>query len=222
MPSPTVTLTLPRDASALGDNADRERMMTFWDVFKATASASLALVASASVVWACTGIMLTGTDGSIVRARTAEWGPFDLETKINIIPRGFNYSAGAMPDGQNGTTWTGRFGMVGISMLDHGAPADGINEAGLTAGLFYLPGFTEYQEYLPDLADNTIPGDLLASYVLSQFETVAEAQAGLGECACRRRCGRNAGVSLSVPHARGRPFRRADCRRVYRRLTDHL
>ena len=123
--------------------------------------------------------MLTGADGSIIRARTAEWGPFDLETKINVIPRGYNYSAGKMPDGKMGKAWTGRFGIVGISMLDHGAPADGINEAGLTAGLFYLPGFTEYQEYFPEQADNTIPGDLLASYVLSNFETVEEARAGL-------------------------------------------
>ena len=142
-------------------------------------AAIVSIATVAPTAQACTGIMLTGSDGSIVRARTAEWGPFDLETKINIIPRGFSYSAGEMPDGKQGKTWTGRFGIVGISMLDHGAPADGINEAGLTAGLFYLPGFTEYQEYKPEMADNTIPGDLLASYVLSQYETVAEARAGL-------------------------------------------
>ncbi|MEM7463446.1 MAG: choloylglycine hydrolase family protein [Pseudomonadota bacterium] len=153
--------------------------MACYGILKQIARAGIVLVASASVAWSCTGIMLTGSDGSIIRARTAEWGPFDLETKINVIPRGFEYSAGEMPDGKKGATWDGRFGMVGISMLDHGAPADGINEAGLTAGLFYLPGFTEYQEYLPDQADNTIPGDLLASYVLSKFETVDEARAGL-------------------------------------------
>ncbi|MEM9120491.1 MAG: choloylglycine hydrolase family protein [Cyanobacteria bacterium P01_F01_bin.56] len=139
----------------------------------------IAFIASASTAWACTGIMLTGIDGSIIRGRTAEWGPFDLETKVNIIPKGFTYSAGEMPDGQEGASWIGRFSMVGISMLDHGAPADGINEAGLTAGLFYLPGYTEYQEYLPELADNSIPGDLLASYTLAMFETVDEVRAGL-------------------------------------------
>ncbi len=155
--------------------------MPIYNLTRTVARAAIALVASASVAWACTGIMLVGIDGSIIRARTAEWGPFDLETKINIIPRGFTYSAGEMPDGTQGATWTGRFGMVGISMLDHGAPADGINEAGLTAGLFYLPGYTEYQEYVPDLAEETIPGDLLASYVLSQFETVEEAAAGLSD-----------------------------------------
>ena len=150
---------------------------------KHVASTALALMMGlatlASGAEACTGIMLTGGDGSIIRARTAEWGPFDLETKINIIPRGYTYRSGKLPDGKEGATWTGRFGMVGISMLDHGAPADGINEAGLTAGLFYLPGFTEYQEYKPEQAKNTIPGDLLASYVLSKFETVEQARAGL-------------------------------------------
>ena len=153
--------------------------MNIISVFKFFVKASIVFFASVSLAWACTGIMLTGSDGSIIRARTAEWGPFDLETKINIIPRGFGYSAGEMPDGKVGASWVGRFGVVGISMLDHGAPADGINEAGLTAGLFYLPGFTEYQEYIPELADNTIPGDLLASYVLSMFETVEDARAGL-------------------------------------------
>ncbi|MEX0318615.1 MAG: linear amide C-N hydrolase [Ruegeria sp.] len=155
--------------------------MILKQTLKIAAKAGVALIASVSLTWACTGIMLTGSDGSIIRARTAEWGPFDLETKINVIPRGYAYTASEMPDGKQGASWTGRFGMVGISMLDHGAPADGINEAGLTAGLFYLPGFTEYQEYQPDLADNTIPGDLLASYVLSMFETVEEAQAGLAD-----------------------------------------
>ena len=148
-------------------------------VVKNIAIVGVAFFASASVAWACTGIMLTGDDGSIVRARTAEWGPFDLETKINIIPPGYLYRAGEMPDGKQGASWEGRYGLVGISMLDHGAPADGINEAGLTAGLFYLPGYTEYQEYLPDQADNTIPGDLLASYTLSMFKTVDEVRDGL-------------------------------------------
>ncbi|PSL20235.1 linear amide C-N hydrolase [Shimia abyssi] len=155
--------------------------MNLFGLAHAVAKAGIVCIASVSMAWGCTGIMLSGLDGSIVRARTAEWGPFDLETKINIIPSGFTYSAGEMPDGQEGANWFGRFGMVGISMLDHGAPADGLNEAGLSAGLFYLPGYTEYQEYLPELAKNSIPGDLLASYVLSQYETVDEAAAGLAD-----------------------------------------
>ncbi|MEM1191241.1 MAG: linear amide C-N hydrolase [Pseudomonadota bacterium] len=153
--------------------------MTLQGVLKRASQSGFIYLASVSLAFACTGIILTGEDGSIIRGRTAEWGPFDLATKINIIPRGFTYTAGAMPDGKPGANWEGRFGVVGISMLDHGAPADGINEAGLTAGLFYLPGFTEYQTYQADLADETIPGDLLASYTLSLFETVDEVRTGL-------------------------------------------
>lgn len=155
--------------------------MRLSELTRTLARASVIFIASASISFSCTGIMLTGADGSIIRARTAEWGPFDLETKINVVPRGFSYSAGEMPDGQEGATWTGRFGVVGISMLDHGAPADGINEAGLTAGLFYLPGYTEYQAYIPEEAGRSIPGDLLAGYVLANFETVEEVAAGLAD-----------------------------------------
>ncbi len=137
------------------------------------------VMASYSVVWACTGIMLTGSDGSIVRARTVEWGPFDLKPTLDIVPRGYVYDVGKMPDGRPGATWAGKYGVVGTSMLGHPTPGDGINEAGLSAGLFYLPGFTEYQSYDPDAADRSIAGINLAGYVLSMFETVDEVREGL-------------------------------------------
>ncbi len=148
---------------------------------KALGRAATVMVCSASMALACTGIMLTGQDGSIVRARTVEWGPFDLELTLDIVPRGFVYSAEEMPDGTPGATWEGRFGVVGISMLGHATPGDGINEVGLTAGVFYLPGFTEYQAYDPAAADRSIAGIHLAGYVLSLFETVEEVRAGLAD-----------------------------------------
>ena len=130
--------------------------MTPFPLLRTAVRTAVVLFASVSVAWPCTGIMLTGTDGSIIRARTAEWGPFDLETKINIIPRGIFTVPVRCPTASRGQLGRARFGMVGISMLDHGAPADGINEAGLTAGLHRV------SRVLPDQADNTIPGDLLA------------------------------------------------------------
>ncbi|MEM7121648.1 MAG: choloylglycine hydrolase family protein [Pseudomonadota bacterium] len=142
---------------------------------------AIALLASSSIALACTGIMLVGSDGTTVRARTVEWGPFDLQPTLDIVPRGYVYHAGDMPDGAPGATWTGRFGVVGTSMLGHPTPGDGLNEAGLSAGLFYLPGFTEYQTYDPALADQSIAGIHLAGYVLSMFETVEEVRAGLDD-----------------------------------------
>lgn len=145
----------------------------------AVCAVTIVVCSLASHSMACTGIMLVGADSTIVRARTVEWGPFNLEPTLDIIPRGYTYTAGAMPDGKPGMSWEGRFGVVGTSMLGHPTPGDGINEAGLTAGLFYLPGFTEYQEYDPAAADRSMAGIHLAGYVLSMFETVGEVRAGL-------------------------------------------
>ncbi|MBB6430297.1 linear amide C-N hydrolase [Algisphaera agarilytica] len=128
---------------------------------------------------ACTGIMLVGEDGTIVRARTVEWGPFDLQPTLDVVPRGYEYDAGEMPDGKNGMKWKGKYGVVGTAMLGHATPGDGMNEVGLTAGLFYLPGFTTYEEYKPEDADRSIAGIHLAGYVLSMFETVDEVREGL-------------------------------------------
>ena len=128
---------------------------------------------------ACTGIMLLGEDGTIVRARTVEWGPFDLLPTLDVVPRGFEYDAGTMSDGKPGMKWKGRYAVVGTSMLGHPTPGDGINEAGLSAGLFYLPGFTTYEEYIPDDAARSIAGIHLAGYVLSMFKTVDEVREGL-------------------------------------------
>ena len=88
-----------------------------------------------SPVSACTGIMLVGTDGTIMRSRTVEWGPFDLQLAIDVIPRGHEFDAGTMPDGKAGMKWKGRYGVIGLSMLGHPTPGDGINEAGLSRAL---------------------------------------------------------------------------------------
>ncbi len=132
-----------------------------------------------SIANACTGIMLVGRDGTIMRARTVEWGPFDLDLAIDVIPRGYQYNAGKMPDGKDGMKWKGRYGVVGLSMLGHPTPGDGINEVGLSAGLFYLPGFTKYQDYEADKAAKSIAGIHVAGYVLSMFKTVEQVKQGL-------------------------------------------
>jgi choloylglycine hydrolase len=53
---------------------------------------------------ACTGIRLSAEDGSTVYGRTMEWGTFDLNTRVAIIPRGYVFT-GLTPDGHNGRKW---------------------------------------------------------------------------------------------------------------------
>jgi len=128
--------------------------------------------------FACTGIQLTAEDGSVVYGRSMEWGTFDLHSRVSIVPRGYTFN-GMTPEGRNGLKWTGKYGVVGIDMLEKDLIADGMNEQGLTAGLFYHPGFAEYMTYEKDLAENTITAVDIVTYILTNFATVEEVKEGL-------------------------------------------
>lgn len=133
---------------------------------------------SGAALWACTGITLKATDGAVVYGRTMEWGSFDLNSQVVVIPRGYQFTAHT-PDEQPGLTWKGAHGFVGLDGLDAEATLDGMNERGLAVGGFYHPGFAEYQEYDPTKAGQSMgPSDVIA-YLLSNCATVAEARAAI-------------------------------------------
>ncbi len=50
---------------------------------------------------ACTSLALKAEDGAIVYGRTMEWGAFDLNSRVAIIPRGYEFH-GHTPDGKPG------------------------------------------------------------------------------------------------------------------------
>lgn len=127
---------------------------------------------------ACTGIRLIAKNGGVVYGRTMEWGAFDLHSRVAIIPRGYSF-IGLTPDGYNGKEWEAKYGVVGLDMLGRDLLADGMNEAGLAAGLFYHPGFAEYTEYERSQADNTITAVDVLSYILTQFATIDEVKQGM-------------------------------------------
>lgn len=53
---------------------------------------------------ACTGIRLKAKDGGVVYGRSMEWGAFDLNSRIAIIPHGYIFK-GLTPDGNNGKNY---------------------------------------------------------------------------------------------------------------------
>jgi choloylglycine hydrolase len=132
---------------------------------------------AASGAFACTGLSLTGEDGTVVYGRTMEWGAFDLHTRILVVPRAAEFQ-GQTPDGINGKRWNARYGFLGFELLDR-AVADGMNEKGLAAGMFYHHGFAEYSEYSPALSSQSMsPADVLP-FILSSFSTVGEVRVGM-------------------------------------------
>lgn len=139
----------------------------------------LAVLIQSAVCEACTGITLKADNGAVVYGRTLEWGSFPMKSRVMIIPRGHQF-AGTIPDETRaGLEWTAKYGVAGIELLEKDILADGMNEKGLTVGLFYHPGFAEYKNYDPARADRSISIVDLGPYLLTQCATLSEAKEAL-------------------------------------------
>lgn len=127
---------------------------------------------------ACTGLGLMSKDGSYVMARTMEWAGGYVPYGYVVIPRGeeiISYT----PTGQNGVKFTAKYGVVGIAPQQKEFIIEGLNETGLSAGLFYFPKYGKYAPY--EQADNTKTlADLqFVSWILSQFSTIDQVKAAI-------------------------------------------
>jgi choloylglycine hydrolase len=85
----------------------------------------------------CTGIRLIAGDGTVVYARTLEFGT-DLDSDVIMVPRGYART-GTTPEGENGLKWSSRYASLGANGVGLPYLFDGVNEKGLAAGLFYFP-----------------------------------------------------------------------------------
>jgi choloylglycine hydrolase len=127
---------------------------------------------------ACTSLALKAEDGAIVYGRTMEWGAFDLNSRVSIIPRGHKFTS-LTPDGKPGHSWETKYGVVGLDVLEKDFIGDGMNEKGLVLGVLFFPGFAEYQPYDPEQTEMTVSNLQLANYILSMFSTVDEVRKGI-------------------------------------------
>ncbi|MFI3323360.1 MAG: choloylglycine hydrolase family protein [Rikenellaceae bacterium] len=127
---------------------------------------------------ACTGITLKASDGSNITARTIEWSGSKLTNRYVVVPRGHQYTS-YTPTGQNGITFSAKHGFVGVAIMDDNFVVEGINELGLSAGLFYFPNYGSYPPYNAENNERTIADMQLVSWMLSQFSTLEEVRAAL-------------------------------------------
>lgn len=128
---------------------------------------------------ACTGITLTAVDGNVVRARTMEFN-VDLKSSVIVIPRS-QARTGTTPDGKPGLNWKAKYASVGVSPMGLPYLVDGLNEKGLSMGLFYFDQSAQFQPYTADDAPHTLASWELGSYVLDNFATVDEVRKGLSD-----------------------------------------
>ena len=137
-----------------------------------------ALCGSAASSIACTGISLTAKDGSYVQARTIEGAALKLISEYVIIPRGLEMQS-YTPNALNGLKFTAKYGVVGLCVVQKEFIAEGINEAGLSAGLFFFPGYGSYTPY-NSLHNRTTIADLqFVQWILTQYATIDEVREGV-------------------------------------------
>ena len=129
---------------------------------------------------ACTGISLAAKDGSKVVARTIEWGGSLMDSYYVVVPRG-HACRSFTPEGADGMEFVSKYGYVGLSVVKEEFVAEGLNEAGLSAGLFYFPGYGEYEKFDESLKNSTLADLQFVSWVHSSFSTVDEAVAAIND-----------------------------------------
>ncbi len=139
----------------------------------------IALACSALPTMACTGISLTARDGSYVQARTIEWAKGALPSQYVIIPRGQQLRS-YTPKGADGMSFKARYGVVGLAVVEKEFIAEGINEAGLSAGLFFFPRYGGYVAYDAALNDKTVADLQLVQWILTQCATIDEVKNAIG------------------------------------------
>lgn len=141
-----------------------------------TACAAALLAPSAAD--ACTGITLRSKEGGCIVARTIEWGGSDLNSRYVVVPRGHAQCSFA-PDGGEGMHFTARYGYVGLSVEREEFVAEGLNEEGLSAGLFYFPHYGGYEAFDPARRASSIADLQLVAWILGCCRTVDEVEAAV-------------------------------------------
>jgi choloylglycine hydrolase len=123
---------------------------------------------------ACTGITLQTTDNLTVTARTIEWAAEPLNAMYVVVPRGQKQRSW-LPDGTvHGKSFTAEYGYVGIAVENDEFIMEGINEAGLAAGLFYFPDYGQYMPYKEEDKSMCVSDMQFVAWVLSTCATIDE------------------------------------------------
>ena len=126
----------------------------------------------------CTNIkMKTAKDGSVVIGRSLEF-PTLMPTALGVLPA--DYAGTSQPNGTvAGKSWKASHGVVGMCAFGKAQwLLDGMNDAGLSAHLLYMPGgYCTYQPFAGK-GEDLSEVDLIA-YLLGTCTSIAQVTAAL-------------------------------------------
>lgn len=130
--------------------------------------------------YACTGITLKSRDGATIAARTIEWAESVMNTMYVVVPRNEELQS-FTPSGMDGVMFKVKHGYVGLAVEQKEFMVEGINEKGLSAGLFYFPNYGKYESYEASLKDKCLADFQVVSYVLAECSTTDEVKEALSK-----------------------------------------
>lgn len=125
---------------------------------------------------ACTGIKLTAKDGNSVHGRTFEFG-IKVDTSVAVIPKDFTFSS-SIPEAKD-FKYQSKYSAVGTICFDQLRIMDGMNEAGLSVGTFYLPGFAGYATPSKENDSKALSSIDFPNWIVTQFGTLSEVKEAL-------------------------------------------
>ena len=128
---------------------------------------------------ACTGITVKTKDSNNIQARTIEFGEYNLNSRIIISPKNKEFVSLTPTGKKDGYKWKAKYGFVGASVVYDQFIGEGINEAGLNAGLFYFPHYGSLAEFNQEEKNISVADMELVGWILSSFATVDEVKEGL-------------------------------------------
>lgn len=129
---------------------------------------------------ACTGITLKSKDNSVIAARTIEWAESVMNNLYVVVPRNQELQS-LTPSSMDGVKFKAKHGYVGLAVEQKEFMVEGINEKGLSAGLFYFPNYGKYQPYDETKKDQCLADFQVVSYVLAECSTIDEVKEALGK-----------------------------------------
>lgn len=120
---------------------------------------------------ACTGITLKSKDGMTVAARTIEWAESVMNNLYVVVPRNQELQS-LTPSGMDGVRFKSKYGFVGLAVEQKEFMVEGVNEKGLSAGLFYFPNYGKYQPFDQMEKDKSLADFQVVSYVLAKCSSI--------------------------------------------------
>lgn len=139
---------------------------------------SLVICSGFSSIFACTVFRLKAKDGSMIVARSMEFG-IDLHYDLLVVPRNMDH-ASPFAAGINGMKWKNRYGYIGVASFGFNfGLSDGMNEAGLAVALLWYENDMKWQSVTPADSSVALAQLVFTDWTLGSFSSVQQVRDAL-------------------------------------------